>query len=356
MASQDQVVCAAEPLQGFVEAVVLKMGADAAAAREVARHLVRSNLSGHDSHGVLRIPQYVADADRGDLHPGAQPRLEPRSEVAALVDAGRCFGHVSTMLAMRWAIERARRHGLAVVAVRRTTHIGRLGEYTEAAAEAGLLGMVTVGLAGRGLGGMVPFGGRERFLGTNPWSIGVPGTADRLIFDGATSTVAEGKVRVARARRKPLPEGCIQDRDGQATGDPEAFYAGGALLPLGGATAGHKGYGLALASALVGGLGLGSDPAAPAGRMEGVYVQVIDPGCFGDAGLYRARVEETLAAARQVAPAAGRASVLVPGDPEAAERAARGRDGVPLPTATWKELGVVAARFGVGLPEVRSGA
>ena len=113
MASQDQVVCRAEPLQGFVEAVTLRIGADVAAAREVARHLVRSNLSGHDSHGVLRIPQYVADADRGELHPGAQPRLEPRSEVAALVDAGRCFGHVSTMLAMRWAIERARRHGLA---------------------------------------------------------------------------------------------------------------------------------------------------------------------------------------------------------------------------------------------------
>jgi uncharacterized oxidoreductase len=347
------VVCGAAPLEAFVRAVVGRMGADAEAAAEVARHLVRANLSGHDSHGVLRLPQYLDEADRGDLVPGARPSLAVRSEVAALVDAGRCFGHVSTMLAMRWAIERAPRQGVAVVAVRRTTHIGRLGEYTEAAAEAGLVGLVTVGLAGPGLGGMVPFGGRERFLGTNPWSIAVPGAPGRLVFDGATSTVAEGKVRVARAKGRPLPDGCLQDRDGRATRDPEALYAGGALLPLGGASAGHKGYGLALASALVAGLGLAADPAPPPGRVDGVFVQAIDPACFGDAGHYRALVEGTLAAARRVAPAEGRTAVLVPGDPEAAERAARERDGIPLPAPTWADLGRVAGRLGVEMPPAR---
>jgi uncharacterized oxidoreductase len=338
------------------------MGADRDVAEEVARHLVGSNLAGHDSHGVIRVPQYVAEADRGLLVPAARPVVLRDGEVAALVDARRAFGQFSTMFAVEWAMARARRHGVAMVAVRHSTHIGRLGEYVERTAAQGLIGLVTVGAVGAGVGGVVPAGGRRRFLGTNPWAVSVPGGARTFVFDAATSTLAEGKVRVARAAGKPLPPDAIVDRDGRPSRDPEAYYAGGAILPLGGALAGHKGYGLGLASALLGGLGMIGDPdptlvgAAPPesedprGRLAGVFLEVIDPACFGDAGQYAALVDETLAAAKRQPPATEGGEVLVAGEPEAQARERRAREGIPLPPATWAELAKVGARFGVALP------
>ena len=362
------VLCPPDPLREFVAAVARRMGADLDVAAELARHLVGSNLAGHDSHGVIRVPQYVGDTDQGLLVPSARPVLTRGGTVAGLVDARRGFGQHSTMFALEWAIERARQHGVAMVAVRHSTHIGRLGEYAERAAAEGLIGIVTVGAVGAGIGGVVPFGGRTRFLGTNPWALSVPGRRRHFIFDAATSTLAEGKVRVARAAGKPLPPDAIVDPDGHPTRDAEAFYAGGALLPLGGALAGHKGYGLGLASALLGALGMIGDPeptlvgAAPPetadarGRIAGVFLQVVDPAAFGDPARYVELVDEALDAAKRQTPAEGVAEVLVPGEPEARARARRSREGIPLPPATWAELGKVAARFGVPLPPSKPGA
>jgi LDH2 family malate/lactate/ureidoglycolate dehydrogenase len=361
------VLCPPDPLREFVDAVARRMGADADVAAELARHLVGSNLAGHDSHGVIRVPQYVGDMDRGLIVPSARPALIRETPVAGLVDAGRGFGQHSTMFALEWAMARARQHGVAMVAVRHSTHIGRLGEYAERTAGEGLIGIVTVGAVGDGIGGVVPFGGRTRFLGTNPWALSVPGRARHFVFDAATSTLAEGKVRVARAAGKPLAPDAIVDRDGRPSRDAEAFYAGGALLPLGGAVAGHKGYGLGLASALLGALGMIDDReptlvgAAPPestdarGRIAGVFLQVVDPAAFGDPARYAELVDAALDAAKRQAPADGVTEVLVPGEPEARARAERSRAGIPLPAATWGELAKVADRFGVPLPPARAG-
>jgi len=244
--------------------IFMAAGAPTDIAEHVADHLVASNLAGHDSHGVLRIPQYVAEADRGDLVPGARAELVSEKGAIGIVDAGRGFGHSATALAMSWAAERALELGIAAAAVRRANHLGRLGEYAELAAARGVIGIATVGVVGRG--GVAPFGGRDRFLGTNPWAIGVPAAGEPMIYDAATSALAEGKLRLARAKGVQVPAGAIVDSDGRPTTDPNDYYAGGALLPLGGLLAGHKGYGLALASALVGGLAMvGDDGATTAG-------------------------------------------------------------------------------------------
>jgi hydroxycarboxylate dehydrogenase B len=362
------VLCPADPMREFVAAVARGMGADTDVAAELARHLVGSNLAGHDSHGVIRIPQYVGDMDKGVIVPSARPVLVRDRGVGALIDAHRGFGQHSTMFAIEWAMARARQHGIAMAAVRHSTHIGRLGEYAERTAAEGLIGIVTVGAVGDGIGGVVPFGGRARFLGTNPWAISVPGRARRLIFDAATSTVAEGKVRVARAAGKPVPPDAVVDSAGRPSRDAEAFYGGGALLPLGGAQAGHKGYGLGLASALLGALGMIGDEeptlvgAAPPessddrGRIAGVFLEVVDPAAFGDPGRYAELVDAALDAAKRQPPTDGVAEVLVPGEPEERARARRSREGIPLPAATWAELGKVAARFSVPLPPHKPGA
>ena len=357
----DTIVAEAGALREFSAGVATAMGAPADVASEVARHLARANLSGHDSHGVLRWSQYVRELDQGELDAAARPAVLRESAVTALFDARRGFGQHSTMQVTEWAARHAREHGIAAAAIRHSMHIGMLGEYTERLAGEGLVGIVTVGVAGTGSGAVAPFGGAARFLGTNPWSMAVPAAGrPPLVYDGATSTVAEGKVRLARASGAQLAPGLVRDADGRPTTDPEQLYAGGTLTVMGGDVAGHKGHGLSLASALVGGLAMIADAdPTPAGcmrrpetwgtRIAGVFVVAIDPAAFGDADAYRTLVAGVLEDVGGVPPAPGVDRVLVPGDPERRSRERRARHGIPVPAATWAELLAIGDRFGVPL-------
>ncbi len=359
-------LCSPEPLQRFATALFRVVGADVEIAEEVARHLITANLSGHDSHGVIRIPQYFDLIAKGSIVPGAQPEVIRDTSVTALIDAHRGLSHFATSFALEWAMQRAAQHGLAAAAIRHTNHIGRLGDYTERAGAAGFIAILTVGVGGPGLGGMVLFGSRQRFLGANPWSISVPAEGrPPMVFDGSSSAVAEGKVRVARGKDVPLPEGAIVDAEGRATTDPEDFYRGGGLLPMGGAVAGHKGYGLAMASMLLGALAMIDDPNPlfwassqteaqdQRGRAGGVFLVIIDPERFGDATRYRTLVAEVMSAAKRAPCAPGVDEILVPGEPEVKMRERRAREGIPVPETTWKELCVLAERFSVSLPQPR---
>ncbi|GAC1418093.1 MAG: Ldh family oxidoreductase [Candidatus Velthaea sp.] len=348
-------------LETFACRVLEKMGAGEDVAREVARHLVRSNMSGHDSHGVLRLAQYASQAaESSELVPAARPEVISENGVCAVIDAHRGFGHFATRFALEWAMNKANALGVGAVAMRHSTHIGRLGEYGELAAEAGMIAIVTMGIAGPNAHGVVPFGGKRGFLATNPWSIGVPsaeGTA--FTFDAATSSIAEGKMRQARASGTPLPPGSIVDRDGHPTNDANAYFNGGALLPLGGEAFGHKGYGLGLASALIAGLAMIDDTnpnfASPTfrgradwdGILSGVFLIAINPANFGDAKHYERRVAGTLAAAHRDPPAPGYTEVLTAGEPEARNREKTAREGIILPRPIWNELAALARKFDV---------
>ena len=351
-------VLPAPPLEDWAKRVFVAMGASETVAAVVAGHLLRANLSGHDSHGLLRIPQYVDEADRGDLVPSAEAVVVEDKGGVGIVDSGRGFGHSATALAMEWVADRCRQHGIACAAVRRANHIGRLGEYAELAAARGVIGIATVGIVGGG--GVAPFGGRSRFLGTNPWAFGIPAAGDPVIYDAATSAFAEGKIRVARARGVPVPEGVLIDSAGSPTVTPDDLYLGGALLPLGGALAGHKGYGLALSSALVGGLAMVDDGGATtAGTsstthadswLAGAMVMALDPEWFGGAERYRMAVSGALADLRRQPPAEGVEEVLIPGDPERRSRERRGAEGIPIPESIAAGLREVGERFGASFP------
>jgi hydroxycarboxylate dehydrogenase B len=351
----------AEALRRFTAGVLTGMGAGPQTVDEVARHLVTANLCGHDSHGVLRLSQYIGEADRGELVPAAETELLRESAVCALFDAHRGFGHRSTMVAAEWAARHAHEHGLAAAAIRHSMHIGRLGQYTERLAGEGLVGLVTVGSAGPGGGTVAPFGGAARFLGTNPWSIGIPAAGrPPLVFDAATSTIAEGKARLARESGTEVPEGSVRGPDGRPTRDPAQLYAGGTLTVLGGEVAGHKGFGLSLASALLGGLAMIGDPdPTSAGttrsfgpgrtRVAGVFLVAIDPAAFGEPLEYQHQVAGVLDAVSRAAPLPGVEHVQVAGDPERASRERRQREGIALPPATWDDLMAIGSRFGLSL-------
>jgi LDH2 family malate/lactate/ureidoglycolate dehydrogenase len=313
---------------------------------------------------VIRIAQYFDQIAKGALLPNARPEIIRGTSVTALIDAHRGMGHFVTSFALDWAIQQAAQHGLAAAAIRHASHIGRLGDYTERAGARGFIAILTVGVGGPGLGGMVLFGSRQRFLGANPWSISVPAEGrPPMVFDGSSSAVAEGKVRLARSKGLALPEGAIVDADGRATTNPEDFYRGGGLLPVGGSVAGHKGYGLAMASMLLGALAMIDDPNPllwsssevqlqdRRGRAGGVFLVIIDPQRFGDRTHYRALVAEVMAAAKRAPCAPGVDEILIPGEPEVKMRERRAREGVPIPDETWKELCVLAERFAVPLPQ-----
>ena len=141
------------------------------------------------------------------------------------------------------------------------------------------------------------------------------------------STVAQGKVKVANDKGRQLPPGCITDPQGNPNTNPPDFYAGGTLVPLGGQVAGHKGSGLALVAALLGGLGMIDDPeptsigaaiqddsADSRGRISGVFLVAVRPSCFGDADRYQALVAETLSMMKSVSPSSPESEILAPGE------------------------------------------
>ena len=355
---------APESLEPYVHQVFLALGADDDIAREVARHLIRANLSGHDSHGVMRVAQYIKQTDAGDLIPTARPTILRETGGTALVDAGRGMGQFSTRFALDWAMEHARENGIAAVTIRHSMHIGRVGEYPELAAEQGLVALVTAGAAGHTVGGMAPWGGTERFITPSPFAIGVP-IAGRtpFLFDAAMTTVAQGKVKVAYDKGVELPADCITDRDGNPSTDPGDYFAGGTIQPLGGRVAGHKGYGMALAAVLLGGLGMIDDDAPaligapthdptaePRGRMGGVFLLVVDPAVFGDAEHYQQQVAATVEEMKASPKAEGVDEILIPGELEVRTRQQRGREGIALPETTCRELDEIGRRFGVESP------
>ena len=355
-----------EPLRAFVHQIFAAMGAGEDVALEASSHLIRSNLSGHDSHGVMRMAQYVRQFDAGVLAPSARPTVIRETAATAVIDSHRGIGQFSTAFALEWAVRRAGKNGIAAATIRHSTHIGRLGEYSEKAADKGFVTMITAGAAGLGVGGIAPWGGRERFLAPSPWAFGVPVAGGApLVFDAAMSTVAQGKVKVANDKGRQLPLGCITDPQGNPSTNPRDFYAGGTLVPLGGQVAGHKGSGLALVAALLGGLGMIDDPEPTAigaaiqddsadsrGRISGVFLVAVRPSCFGDADRYQALVAETLSMMKSISPSSPENEILVPGEWELRNRELRTREGIPLPQVTCRELSEIGERFGLQIPDV----
>lgn len=348
------VVHSKEQYLALGEAIFRAAGASEGNATRLMESLVSSSLSGHDSHGVIRIIQYVKAIEDGQIDPVGTPRVIQETETSALIDGAWTFGQVGAEVATRTAIEKAGRHGIAIAGLVRSHHIGRLGEYSEMAYEAGMVALVTTGgIAGTGgtLGaGVAPFGGAKGVFSTNPISFGLPaGDMPPVLVDFATSAVAGGKVSLARAKGEQLPPDSILDKHGNPTTDPEDYYDGGMLMTFGG----HKGYGLAvvielLGQALTGSLRYadGGDPVyAPAGSL---FI-VIDSGIFQPAEQYRQQADAILRRIKGIPPRPGFSEVLVPGEPEQRSRSRGAAAGISLPEGTWESIRQLAEKYGVDL-------
>ena len=263
-----------DDLVAFVTEIFAAVGCSPEEARRVAVSLADSNLAGHDSHGVIRVPRYVDWVGSGDLTPNQTIEVIVDTPSFAVVDGRYGFGHTVTPLAVEIGVTKAKSLGLAAVALRNSGHLGRVGQWAELAAKAGLLSIHFVNVSGSAL--VAPFGAREARFSTAPFCVGVPRKgADPVILDFATSLVAEGKAAVAHQGGKPLPANALVTADGQPSGDPALFYGGLAALRAFGE---HKGSGLALMCELLGGSLTGTGATRPERRFaNGMFSIYVDP-------------------------------------------------------------------------------
>src|SRR6476469_3873307 len=299
-------------------------------ARRIATYLTTANLTGHDSHGVIRVPVYVRWKKMGSVVPNQTAEVVVDTPSLAVVDGKYGYGQTVTPQAVRIGIEKCRKAGLAAVALRNAGHIGRVGDWAEMAAAEGLVSVYFVNAAGSLL--VAPFGGVDKRLATAPYCVGIPRQGqDPIVLDFATSIVAEGEVLVASRGGKKLPKGALVDHDGSLSEDPAVLYGphakdgprdhtkgSGAIRAFGE----HKGSGLAFSCELLGGALTGTG-ATSGGRQfaNGMLAIYIDPKVVDTSKLFECEISRYVDFIRSTKPISFVFIVLIPADPEKKMRA-----------------------------------
>jgi len=339
-------------LRELTTAIFQAAGCQPAEAERIAWHLVEANLVGHDSHGVIRVATYVQWLRAGKVLANRTLQVIFENEAIAVVDGQLGFGQTIGAQAMQLGIDKCSRHGVAVIALRNSGHLGRIGDWPLMVARAGKLSVHFVNTSGAGIL-VAPYGGINRRLSANPIAAGIPITGSPpLLLDMSACTIAEGKIRVALNKGVAVPEGCIIDSHGQPTTDPRVFYADppGAILSI----AGHKGYGLAvlcevLAGALTGG---GCSNPENAGRVvNGMLSIILDPSYFQEDAAFAGEIRRFIDWVKSSEKATKDGVILMPGEIEERTRAVRLRDGIDIDETTWSQILGAATAVGLTIPD-----
>lgn len=339
-----------EKLEILARDIFKAIGVPPDGASWMAQLLVRSNLRGHDSHGVIRIPQYITSWRRGDANPKAEPSVIQEGPATALVDGNLGFGQIVASRGIELAMEKAGTVGVSAVGIFNCNHIGRLADYTEMAIERDMLALMTVNNSGAGQR-MAPWGGRAPRLSTNPLAFACPAKdATPVSFDISTTVAAEGKIRVKRNRQEQIPPGWVLDADGRPTTDPNALYGDppGTILPAGG----HKGYALALMIEILSGIlaRAGHCTESPGSIRNGVFMVVFEIARFVAPATFRDEVDNLIRYLKSCPTIPGTDKILTPGEPELLTEEERRRSGIFVEDQTWRQIQEVAREFHVPIP------
>lgn len=333
----------------FARSILASFGCHEEEATIVADHLIGANLAGHDSHGIGMLPMYGAQVNDGNLIPNQTPDFLSGDGAIQIVDAKRGFGHRMSLLALDRALSAAQTHQVAVLGMRNSGHVSRVGTYSEYCAANGFISMHFVNVWGHAPV-VAPYGSSTPGFSTNPISIGMPlqGTASPML-DMATSTVALGKVRVAHNKGERIPSGWVLDIDGLPTTDPANIWLHrqGALTAFGL----HKGSGLGIFTELLAGAIAGTETVAtgttiPNGVFNNMFSILIDPAAFDDIAQIEARILEFCESIKTGKPAADTDDILLPGEPEQRQIADRSKHGIFVDDETMSQLFGIAEVFG----------
>jgi LDH2 family malate/lactate/ureidoglycolate dehydrogenase len=345
----------AAELIDFAQGLFLAAGCEADKAGAMARHLVDADLMGHTTHGLAQVPGYLEEIEAGLMAKAGEPRLIADHGAAVTWDGETLPGIWLTDKALALAAERARRHGLAAVAIRRSHHIGCLAVYLRWATERNLMAIVASSDPSEAT--MAPFGGIAAVFTPDPIAFGIPTDGDPILVDISSSITTNGMTGRLRREGRRYPGLWAQDAQGSPTDDPGVFAATppGSLLPTGGTDHGHKGYGLALAvEALTQGLAGHGRAEKPTTWAANVYVQVMDPAAFGGADAFVRETSWLAKLCRETPPAPGVGAVRLPGQQASARRRAGLAEGLALypgimdGLASWAEKLKVAPPAAIG--------
>jgi uncharacterized oxidoreductase len=335
-------------LRELTSAIFAGAGCQTAEAERIASHLVEANLVGHDSHGVIRVASYVQWLRAGKVLANQTIHVVFENEVIAVVDGQFGFGQSIGEQAMRLGIDKSARHGVAVIALRNSGHLGRIGDWPLMAARAGKVSLHFVNTTGAGIL-VAPHGGIERRLSANPIAAGIPVAGGApMILDMSACTIAEGKIRVALNKGVAVPENCLIDAQGRPSTDPRVFYADppGAILSI----AGHKGYGLAVlcevfAGALTGG-GC-SNPRNADRVLNGMLSIILDPASFQSDPAFAAEIQRFITWVKSSEKTTPAGEILMPGEIEERTKTQRLREGIDIDETTWSQLLKTAEAVGL---------
>lgn len=330
-------------------------GAEADKAEAVAEILVEGDLFGHDTHGLALLAGYLDSlVTRRDMTPAGAPEVLNERPAVALWDGKRLPGPWLVRRALAEATRRAATFGTGTIVVRRSHHIACLAAYLKPVTDQGLVALVYS--SDPAVAAVIPFGGTKPVITPNPMGIGIPTSGEPILVDISASITTMGMSARHKREGRRMPGAWLSDGKGHPTDDPRVLDADppGALLPLGGADAGHKGFGLGLGiEALTGGLGAYGRADTVPGWGASVFVQVLDPQAFGGLHGFRRQLDWLVRACSENPPREGGGKVRLPGHRGLARRRAQMADGVALHPSILPALAPWAQRFGLAMPAPR---
>lgn len=341
-----------DDLRSFGEAILIAHGVPQIDAHLLSDSLVAAELWGHSSHGMLRLPWYVERLRSGVMK--AVTRSEAVIDNGALVvlDGHDGIGQVLTAQATRLGIERARAHGVSAIGVRNSNHFGTAAYFTRMSAEAGCVAF----LATNASPAMAAWGGREKLIGTNPWSIAAPaGQRGVAVMDIANTAVARGKIYLAAERNEPIPATWAADEHGRPTTNAsDAVH--GLILPM----AGHKGYVISFMMDVLAGVLTGSkfgsgvvgpyDPSKPSGC--GHMLLTIDIQALMPRAEFEQRMEALIQEVKNSHTAEGVNNIFFPGELEDIHTQQHLKTGITVAEKTWSSLLALATETNTPLPHI----
>jgi len=338
----------AAKLSAFAQRVLAAVGVPKEHAAIVADCLLTANLSGVDSHGVIRLAHYVTRLQNGTIQAVPHLQFERKAPSLGIVDGGDGLGHVVMHHACTRAMELAAECGTGVVVIRNSSHFGMAGFYIQRIVAQGYMGMAATATDAF----LIPFGARKPFFGTNPIAVGFPTDGIPVILDMATTSIPYGKIALAKTEGKPIPADWGYDRDGNPTTDPNRIAG---MHPI----AGPKGSGLAMVIDILCSV-LSGMPWGPHinamyddidGRRElGHWVMALDIGRLMPLELFKRRLGEMLQEFGELPTAPGSDRVYYPGQVEGEQRQRRSVDGIPIDAGLYQVLAGLGVRFSVPFP------
>lgn len=351
MSDQQHVTLTREEAEAFAAGLFAAYGVSAGDAATAACCLVRADLRGVDTHGIVRMPGYLDRISRGLVN--ATPSLEPKRVAPAVahLDGQNGLGFVVASRAVEAAIDIAEESGTGLVGVFNSTHFGMGATYLLRAIERGYIALVFTN-ASRA---MPPWGGRGELFGTSPFAAGIPNPGGvPFILDMSPSVAARGKIRRALREKQPIPEGWALDVNGKPTTDAEAALAG-TVLPIGG----PKGAGLSMLMDLLAGVFTGAAYAGAVGdqyknydKPQGVghFILAIKPNLFMTGEGFAERMATLVSRVKENPKADGVDEILMPGEPESRVEKRRRANGIPYRRPDLAPLVSLAEEKGVALP------